>query len=57
MSSSLSRYIVKKYGTITLRKDVKERLKKIAEAESISMVELVERMIEVYEKLRGGDNE
>jgi len=48
---------VKRYGTITLRKDVKERLKKIAEAEGTSMAELIERMIEMYEKSRGGIRE
>jgi len=50
---SLSRYIVRRYGTVMLRKEVKEKLKKLAEAEGVSMAQLVERMIEVYEKFRG----
>ena len=53
LGRGLSRYIVRRYGTITLRKDIKERLRSIAKAEGISMAELIERMIEVYERFRG----
>lgn len=54
MGKALSRYIVKRYSTITLRREVKERLRRLADAEGISMAELVEKMIDVYERFRGG---
>lgn len=50
---SLSRYIVKRYGTVMLRKEVKERLRRLAESEGVSMAELIERMIIIYERLKG----
>ncbi len=50
---SLSRYIVRRYGTVMLRKEVKERLRRLAESEGVSMAELIERMIVIYERLKG----
>ena len=53
---SLYRYQKLHYGKITVKRDVYERIRKIAEEKQMPMSEVVRMLLEFYEK-HGGSSE
>jgi len=50
MGNAVTRYIKKHYRRITVRKEVYERIKRIAEENSMPMTDAVKMLVEFYEE-------
>ena len=55
MGSAVTRYIKKHYGKITVKREVYERIKRIAEEKQIPMSEVVRLLVDTYEKVVKGE--
>ena len=50
MGRALSRYIVKHYKKITVKRELYERIKKLAEEKQMPMTEVIRMLVEFYEE-------
>ena len=53
MSTAVTRYIKKHYRKISVRKEVYEKIKEIADRENKPLTDTVKMLVELYEKCRG----
>ena len=55
MGRAINRYILKHYRKITIKREIYERIRKIAEEEQISVPEAVRLLVDTYEKVVKGE--
>jgi len=53
VGTAISRWIMKKYKTITIRKEDWEKLKEISDRERKPLTDTIKLLIELYYKCRG----